>query len=152
MLSEAWRYAAAAKKERADRYSANVLPVIREIQKSGVKTLRGVARALTARGVPTARGGAWTPVQVRSILQRVSQSRGTATLGFPADMEFASQLQSKKGIARLSLVKRCTHPLTGYVKQPLPKLGHGLANDMVVHTILTFLPKNAMWREVGQML
>ena len=68
---------------------------------------------------------------------------------FPRTWSFASQLQSKKGIARLSLVKRCTHPLTGYVKQPLPKLGHGLANDMVVHTILTFLPKNAMWREVG---
>ena len=34
MLSEARRYAAAAKKERADRYSANV-PVIREIQESG---------------------------------------------------------------------------------------------------------------------
>jgi hypothetical protein len=30
-LSEARRHAAAAKKERADRYSANVLPVIREI-------------------------------------------------------------------------------------------------------------------------
>jgi hypothetical protein len=38
MLSEARRYAAAAKKERADRYSANV-PVIREIQESGVKAL-----------------------------------------------------------------------------------------------------------------
>jgi serine protease len=36
-----------------------------EIQKSGVKTLRGVARALAARGIPTARGGAWTPVQER---------------------------------------------------------------------------------------
>ena len=34
MLSEARRYAAAAKKERADRYSANV-PVIREIHESG---------------------------------------------------------------------------------------------------------------------
>jgi hypothetical protein len=38
MLSEARRYAAAAKKEGADRYSANV-PVIREIQESGVKAL-----------------------------------------------------------------------------------------------------------------
>jgi hypothetical protein len=38
MLSAARRYAAAAKKERADPYSANV-PVIREIQESGVKAL-----------------------------------------------------------------------------------------------------------------
>jgi DNA invertase Pin-like site-specific DNA recombinase len=69
-LSEARRLAAVAKKERADRYSANVLPVIREIQASGVKSLRGVARALSARGIATARGGTWTPVQVSAILQR----------------------------------------------------------------------------------
>jgi len=69
-LSEARRHAARAKKEIADRYSANVLPVIREIQDNGVKSLRGIARALAARGVPTARGGAWTPVQVGAILQR----------------------------------------------------------------------------------
>jgi hypothetical protein len=37
MLAEARRYAA-AKKERADRYSANV-PVIREIHESGVRAL-----------------------------------------------------------------------------------------------------------------
>jgi DNA invertase Pin-like site-specific DNA recombinase len=69
-LPEARRLAAVAKKERADRYSANVLPVIRDIQRSGIKSLRGVARALAARGIPTARGGAWTPVQVSAILQR----------------------------------------------------------------------------------
>jgi DNA invertase Pin-like site-specific DNA recombinase len=70
-LSEARRHATVARKEKADRYSANVLPVIREIQASGVKSLRGVARALAARGIATARGGAWTPVQVSAILQRV---------------------------------------------------------------------------------
>jgi len=69
-LSEARRHAARARKESADRYSANVLPVIHEIQDNGVKSLRGIARALAARGVPTARGGAWTPVQVSAILQR----------------------------------------------------------------------------------
>jgi hypothetical protein len=56
---------------RSSQYSANVLPVIREIQKSGIKLLRGIARALAARGIPTARGGAWTPVQVSDILRRV---------------------------------------------------------------------------------
>jgi DNA invertase Pin-like site-specific DNA recombinase len=69
-LSEARRLAVLAKKESADRYSANLLPVIRDIQRSGIKSLRGVARALAARGIPTARGGAWTPVQVSAILQR----------------------------------------------------------------------------------
>jgi DNA invertase Pin-like site-specific DNA recombinase len=70
-LSDARRLAVAARKDSADRYSANVLPVIREIQASGVKSLRAIARALAARGVPTARGGSWTAVQVSDILERV---------------------------------------------------------------------------------
>ncbi len=69
-LSEARRHAAAARKESAERYSANVLPVIQEIQRSGIKSLRGIARALAARGIPTARGGEWTAVQVSDILRR----------------------------------------------------------------------------------
>jgi len=72
-LSDARRHAEAAKKEIADRYSANILPLIREIRGTGVKSLRGVARALTARGIPTARGGAWTPVQVSAILRRAGR-------------------------------------------------------------------------------
>ena len=71
-LPEARRHAAAARKESAARYSTNVMPVIREIQGSGIKSLRGIARALAARGIPTARGGAWTPAQVSAILQRAS--------------------------------------------------------------------------------
>jgi DNA invertase Pin-like site-specific DNA recombinase len=69
-LSEARQRATVAKKESADRYAGNVLPVIRDIQRSGIKSLRGVAKALAARGIPTARGGTWTPVQVSAILRR----------------------------------------------------------------------------------
>jgi DNA invertase Pin-like site-specific DNA recombinase len=69
-LAEARKRAIQSNKSSAVRYAANVLPVIREIQASGVKSLRGVARALTARGITTARGGAWTPVQVSDILNR----------------------------------------------------------------------------------
>jgi hypothetical protein len=32
--------------------------------------LRAIAKALNARGVATARGGVWTPVQVTAILRR----------------------------------------------------------------------------------
>jgi len=52
-------------------FKANASPVgVKEIQASGVSSLRGVARALTARGVRTARGGDWTAVQVSDILRR----------------------------------------------------------------------------------
>src|SRR5262249_55429042 len=52
---EAVKLGAARNKTNADQFAANTLPIIREIQASGVTTLRGVARALTARGVPSAR-------------------------------------------------------------------------------------------------
>ena len=47
---------------------SDILPIIREIEASGVKTLRGIADALTARGVKTPTGRAtWHPQQVSNI-------------------------------------------------------------------------------------
>src|SRR5215470_5093267 len=58
-----------ANREAAQRFAANVLPLIHQIQASGVQSLRGVARALTARGIKTARGGEWAAEQVADILR-----------------------------------------------------------------------------------
>jgi DNA invertase Pin-like site-specific DNA recombinase len=63
--------AVATVKAEADRFAKNIAPIIREIQATGVGAHRGIARALNARGVATARGGKWTAVQVGSILRRV---------------------------------------------------------------------------------
>ncbi|MGO9632290.1 MAG: recombinase family protein [Steroidobacteraceae bacterium] len=60
----------AARKAQIERYTANVLPIIREIQAAGLTSCNAVAGQLTARKVPTARGGRWTHVQVRQILDR----------------------------------------------------------------------------------
>jgi DNA invertase Pin-like site-specific DNA recombinase len=54
----------------ADAFAANVLPIIREIRASGMQSLRGIAKALTARGVKTARGGQWSAAQVSDIVNR----------------------------------------------------------------------------------
>jgi hypothetical protein len=54
----------------ADAFAANVLPIIRQIQDSGVQSFRGVARALTARGIKTARGGQWSAAQVSEVVNR----------------------------------------------------------------------------------
>ena len=54
----------------ADRFAANVLPIIREAQKAGAKTLREIASALNARGVATARGGQWHAKSVANVLER----------------------------------------------------------------------------------
>jgi DNA invertase Pin-like site-specific DNA recombinase len=69
-LDSARPLAVAANKAAAERYAANVVPIIRQIQASGVSSFRGVARALTARGVKSARGGAWTARQVINVLER----------------------------------------------------------------------------------
>jgi DNA invertase Pin-like site-specific DNA recombinase len=60
-LAQARAEVNAARQEAADSFA---------IQKSGVSSLRGVAKALSARGVKTARGGEWTAVQVSEILRR----------------------------------------------------------------------------------
>ena len=67
---EASALGVAANKANAERFSANVLPIIREIQASGVTTLRGVARALNARGVQSARGAPWSVEAVSNIIKR----------------------------------------------------------------------------------
>jgi hypothetical protein len=54
----------------ADRFAANVLPIIRDAQKAGAATLRKIASALNARGVATARGGQWYAKSVANILER----------------------------------------------------------------------------------
>jgi DNA invertase Pin-like site-specific DNA recombinase len=59
-----------ANKAEADRFAANVLPIIKAIKKTGATTLQAIADALNARGVATARGGTWTPSNVRNILLR----------------------------------------------------------------------------------
>jgi DNA invertase Pin-like site-specific DNA recombinase len=69
-LEKARQHAFEANRKAAERFAANVLPVIQQIQASGIKSLRGVARALIARGIKTARGGEWSAVQVADILRR----------------------------------------------------------------------------------
>jgi DNA invertase Pin-like site-specific DNA recombinase len=54
----------------ADRFAANVAPVIRQIRATGARSLRAVAAALTARGIATARGGEWNAAQVANVLKR----------------------------------------------------------------------------------
>src|SRR5262249_51649785 len=69
-LVEARESAVASIKAGADRHAANVLPIVREIQQAGARTLRDVAEALNARGIPTPRGGQWYAASVRNILAR----------------------------------------------------------------------------------
>jgi len=71
-LAEAQKLGAARTAEEARRFAANVAPVIHQVQASGITSLRGVAAALNARGVRTARGGRWAATQVGMVLARTA--------------------------------------------------------------------------------
>jgi DNA invertase Pin-like site-specific DNA recombinase len=69
-LGEAQAQGAWANRAAADAFAANVLPVVRQIQASGATTLRAIAEALNARGIRTARSGAWYAATVGNLLAR----------------------------------------------------------------------------------
>ncbi|MCF8042051.1 MAG: recombinase family protein [Desulfarculaceae bacterium] len=55
----------------AMRFAANVMPIIADIRKrAGITSLSGIAAALNAQGVPTARGGRWAAQTVKNVLAR----------------------------------------------------------------------------------
>lgn len=69
-LDEAQAKGATANRAAADAFAANVLPVVRQILTSGATTSRAIAEALNARGIRTARGGAWHGSTVLNLLSR----------------------------------------------------------------------------------
>src|SRR5271155_4834513 len=69
-LGEAQAKGAAANRTAAGTFAANVLPIVRQIGAAGATTHRAIAAALNARGIRTARGGAWHDSTVRNLLAR----------------------------------------------------------------------------------
>jgi DNA invertase Pin-like site-specific DNA recombinase len=69
-IREAQKIAVERAMEIADRHARNVLPIIRDIQRAGIKSLHDVAKALNARGISTARGGKWYATTVRNVMAR----------------------------------------------------------------------------------
>jgi DNA invertase Pin-like site-specific DNA recombinase len=69
-LADAGRLGAASGRRRAEQHAANILPIVAEVRRAGARTLREIAAGLTARGVPTQRGGEWTATAVKRLLDR----------------------------------------------------------------------------------
>ena len=64
-LGEAGAIGRAATAKGADAFAVNVLPVIASIKAAG-------GDELSARRVETARGGAWTAMQVKRMMERAA--------------------------------------------------------------------------------
>lgn len=61
-----------ARQARAQARAADLAPIVADLRGQGVTSLYGLAKALTERGVPTAKGGStWTPGGVSRVLQRL---------------------------------------------------------------------------------
>lgn len=69
-LAEASAAGREAQSREADAFAANVLPIVRQLQATGLTRLADIADALNTRGVRTARGGQWHASSVRNILLR----------------------------------------------------------------------------------
>jgi DNA invertase Pin-like site-specific DNA recombinase len=59
-----------AQTNEADRFARNIMPLVEAINRAGVSRLAGIAEALNARGIRSARGGRWSVSSVQSVLAR----------------------------------------------------------------------------------
>ncbi len=57
-------------KAGADRFAADLEPIVADIMGKGTTSLRTIAAELNRRGIVTRRGGAWHAATVRDLLQR----------------------------------------------------------------------------------
>lgn len=71
-LAEASAMGAGANRAEAEAFAANVRPVIEAVRAAGATSHRAIASELNARRIETARGGAWSAVQVGRIVARTS--------------------------------------------------------------------------------
>jgi len=60
--------------DRADVYAASLMPVIEEIKRAHVSSLREIAQCLNARGFKTANGRSFAPQTVKNVVERATAS------------------------------------------------------------------------------
>lgn len=62
---------ALVRRATATQRATDLAPIIRELRAGGAVSLRDIAAGLTALDYMTARGGAWSPAEVRRLLARI---------------------------------------------------------------------------------
>ncbi|MGO9773122.1 MAG: recombinase family protein [Roseiarcus sp.] len=60
----------AARTRAAINRAGDLLPIIANIKAAGTGSLRGIAVELNSRGIPAARGGRWSAVQVKRVCEQ----------------------------------------------------------------------------------
>ncbi len=108
----AWRAPNALGREaqvsEADRFAANILPVICAVQGAGAISLVAITDALNARGIRSARGGRWMSPPFRTCLRE----REPADPGFDTREKRAQAVQAAfRAAARAAVGQRRTAPV-----------------------------------------
>jgi len=63
-----------ANRQEAERFALTLLPVLRELQRKGFKTVRAIAGELNRRQVPTfSKSGRWHVSTVHNVIKRLNQ-------------------------------------------------------------------------------
>ena len=60
----------AARTAKSAARATDIAPIIADLKSSGAVSLREIAAGLNERGIPTARGGLWSAVQVQRVMNR----------------------------------------------------------------------------------
>jgi DNA invertase Pin-like site-specific DNA recombinase len=68
----------AAIQQRAQARADDLAETVKELQAAGCDSLRAIATGLEERGIPAARGGAWSAVQVARLLDRLDPFAASA--------------------------------------------------------------------------
>jgi DNA invertase Pin-like site-specific DNA recombinase len=62
----------AARAAKASDRAADLAPILADLRSAGVTSLAAIAKALTEKGIPTAKGGTeWQAVQVKRVMDRL---------------------------------------------------------------------------------
>ena len=62
---------AKVRQQQAAKRAHDLMPIIEGLRADGATSLRQIAEALTAQGIPAPRGGAWQAVQVQRVIAAV---------------------------------------------------------------------------------
>ncbi|WP_336489308.1 recombinase family protein [Methylobacterium nigriterrae] len=73
VMSDATREAGrATRTAKANERASDLAPILADLQAAGVISYGALARALNERGIPTARGGEWSPMQVSRVVAKLA--------------------------------------------------------------------------------
>jgi DNA invertase Pin-like site-specific DNA recombinase len=87
----------AARQAGADRFAAEVAPIIAEARAAGATTLQAIADALNARGVATPQGKRWAPQSVKNVIERAREEDEMSKRGDKRKAKREAQLPDISG-------------------------------------------------------